>query len=122
MTQAFATAEIAATHRDRPTAKTILPFVIEGVPNAGRASSRLVYQHEVQPIGMPKKFVPMSVQMDHPIAISIMALQSMYYEVEAERDGHLKQIDDLTTENVLLKRQIEETANKAKHAERKASK
>lgn len=108
----------AATHRDRPSPKHQLPFVIEGVPNAGRASSRIVYQHTVQAIGHPMRKIPMSVQMDHPIAESILELQRMYYEVEAERDGHLKQIDDLTTENVMLKRQIEESANKAKYAER----
>ncbi len=104
--------EVVATHRDRPTAKVQLPFVVIG----GR-HPLIEYSYRVDEI--KEGSIKMSIPMSHSISQPVLELQRMFCEVQAERDGHLKQIDDLTTENLLLKRQVEEAGNKAKYAERK---
>jgi len=114
MTKLLTPSEVAATHRERPTSKAMTPFTVEPGNNG-----RVYFMHSFLGLDGKMNKTPWYIIRTDPVAAPILALQSMYFAVEAERDGHLKQIDELTTENLLLKRQIEETANKARYAERK---
>lgn len=125
------TAEMEATHRDRPTPKTQpairrIPWVI-----GGRAGHAIEYDTPV-PSGGKTVDVLNTIPIEKPLpglyseplqvfAYHVSCLMDDYYRVQAEKDGLLATIDSLTTEREVLKGDVAKLQNQLAEARRSAN-
>ena len=107
---------IKSTHQDRPTAKMQLPFRIIG----GRYPT-IEWDQAVLLPNKTRSNVVMSLPIEdssfgNQIGLRVKELCEMYHAVENQVDGLLASVDILTTEKVMLEREVEKLQNQLSEA------
>ncbi len=114
---AVLTPEMEATHADRPTSHVAFPFRFV----ANSHPPQLEYYVDVKmvpmAVGVPagRRKVKFTLRVEHVgnyLGVKVQEAGELYGVVCQRIDGLLAAVDKLTTDNVMLRRQVEEAENR----------